>query len=117
MSSCKTTNFPNGIKVGKCLELDPGTELPTFPEMIIEVDSSESPYMMTGNEDIIFCTGIVEVVMIPLIEAVKSFIVNADGGTVMMTPDGADTIQTAMITDGNTAKLGPKLSTTQWRDI
>lgn len=36
MSSCKTTNFPSGIRVGQYLELDPGTELPTFPEMIID---------------------------------------------------------------------------------
>ena len=50
------------------------------------------------------------------IESLCAF-ANAEGGTVMMTPDGADTIQTAMITDGNTAKFGPKFSISQWRDI
>ena len=66
---------------------------------------------------IIFCTGIVEILMIPISSAVKGLIVNTDGGAVMMTPDGSDTIEDSVITDGNSITFGPKSSTAQWRTL
>ena len=86
-------------------------------EVFVEVTNAQSPYQMTGLEDVIFCTGIVEVLMIDIDQATKSFIVNADGGTVTITPTASDTVQTGVITDGNSGKFGPKDSTNQWRDL
>ncbi len=116
MTSCKTTNFPNGLFIGSCLEVGPGVINP-FPESIVEVSAAQSPYLMLGTEDVIFCTGIVEIIMIPLSTAIKSFLVNADGGDVMMTPDGTDTIQDAIVSDGNSMTFGPKFSASQWRTL
>ena len=114
--ACKPTRFPNGIFVGGCFQIGPDVVIPTT-DVIVEVSNAESPYQMAGVEDIIFCTGIVEILMIPLASADKSFIVNADGGTVTMTPAGADTVQTPTIVAPNSGKFGPKASINQWRDL
>ena len=96
-----------------------GTIIPVDPLPVNEVfiGASGPTYPMTGLEDVIFCTGIVEILMISVAAATRTVIVNAEGGTVTMTPSGTDTIQTSVITDGNSGKFGPKASTSQWRDL
>jgi hypothetical protein len=86
-------------------------------EEIIEIGVADSPYSMMGTEDIILCTGAVTINAIPITIATKSFIVDADGGTVTMNPAGLDAFEIAIITDGNAAKYAPKQSTGEWRTV
>ena len=112
---CKPTWLPYGLRLGGCLELDPGIILPNFEPVIVEV--SDGVYEMTGEEDVILCTGFVEIVMISVANAKRTFTVNADGDSVIMTPQDSDTIETPVIIDGNSANFAPKKSTSAWINL
>ena len=79
------------------------------------VTNAQSPYTLLGTEDIIMCTGVVTINLMPGVDSIKSFTVNADGGTVTLAPDGTDTVQTSTVTSPNSARFGFKTSTTEWR--
>ena len=111
---CIPTRFPNGLEVGSCLHLTGGASLP-FNEVYLT--AADSPYDMTGDEDIIWCTGFIEINLVAVSSAVRLTYINADGDTVMLTPDGSDTTTVTTITDGNTALIGAKKSTSQWRSL
>lgn len=112
---CKPTWLPYGLRLGGCLELDPGIILPNFEPVIVEV--YDGVYEMTGEEDVILCTGFVEIIMISVAEAKRTFTVNADGDSVIMTPQDSDTIETPVIVDGNSANFAPKKSTSAWLNL
>ena len=93
-------------------------EMPLTFENIVE--TSGPTYVMDGTEDVILCTGIVSIEMISIALANKSFSANADGGTVTMTPNGTDTVQTVTIVDPNSGEFAPKPSvgvSGEWRDL
>ncbi len=93
-------------------------EMPPTFESIIE--TSGPTYVMDGTEDVILCTGVVSIEMVPIASANKSFSANADGGTVTMIPDGTDTVQTVTIVDPNSGEFVPKPSvgvSGEWRDL
>ena len=112
--ACKTSNFPNGIKVGKCLELVDGATV-VIAQNIVEVDSGDSPYPMTGDEDIILCTGSVTINFISVADSMKEVTIQADGATVNL--NSSDDIQngTSNIVDGNSIRLVGKKSANEWR--
>ncbi len=109
---CKPTRFPNGLEVGQCLTLVDGATV-VIAQNIVEV--SAGTYPMTGDEDIILCTGAVTINFISVADSVKEVTIQADGATVNF--NSSDAIQggTSNIVDGNSMRLVGKKSTNEWR--
>jgi len=91
MDKCKTTNFPNGIRVGKCVILEDGTEL----IIIDSVETVSAPYIVEDEDVVLRVTGTGTVTM-PASRETRVTIYAADGTlTLNITPENRPNTITA----------------------
>ena len=115
---CKPTRFPNGIEVGNCLHLVDGATVVTG-DVIVEITSADSPYQMTGDEDVLACHvtgGAIDVTYVDKGDAIKKHNIRAIGGTVNFFSNAA-TIETNLITDGQAVVAFYSQISDAWLDL
>lgn len=99
---CKTTNYPNGIDAGACLQADINAII-TLPSGIVETNIA---YQVVPADDIISCLGTFTVTLPPILTAIKPVTITSVTGTITLAGDA--TIQTPIsITTGSSVTVYP----------
>ena len=100
---CKTTNYPNGLRFGQCLENDGSASLDIFTIVDTALD------LTVTNEDIIFATASLTVTYPDPTTVSRPITTRSISGTTTLA-SASGTIETTTLTAGNSATLAPRAS-------
>lgn len=84
---------------------------------IVRVYASSPTYLMTGNEDVVWCTGDVVVTLALTANGNRVAHFNAEGGTISFVAQAGETHSISNITTGNATAIGGNANTMEWREL
>ena len=92
---CKPTKYPSGIDAGACLQADSDAVI-LIPDVSPEVSAD---YTHLPQDDVIWCTGALEITMLDPADAIKRVTIRSLSGTVTITPS-VGTVESSSLTTG-----------------
>ena len=84
---------------------------------ITRVDAPSPTYAMTGDEDVVWCSGDVVVTLALTDNGNRVAHFNSNGGTVSFVAQAGETESVADITDGNARAIAANANTKEWREV